>query len=155
MLLLAGWLQSPDFGIGLGARSSKCRSSAWRQVRLQRISALLHNGSPTYTNLYWPGGSPQTASDYPLHGGFLDIYGLLFDIGGGRVVDLWSNGDLSGTGNGPIDYGAAVATQARAMDYVSNGVSIGPEPSAFVLLGIGLAGMLAWRRDPLRSRLNR
>ena len=33
-----------------------------------------------------------SASDYPPHGGFLDIYGLMFNIGGGRVVDFWSNG---------------------------------------------------------------
>ena len=42
-----------------------------------------NNGFLTYDNLFWPGGSPQTASDYPPHGGFLDIYGLMFNIGGG------------------------------------------------------------------------
>ena len=57
-----------------------------------------------------------------MHGGILDIYGLLFDIGGGRVVDLWSNGDFSGTGAGPIDYGVAVATHDTALDYVGGGV---------------------------------
>ena len=56
------------------------------------------NGFLTYDNLFYPGGSPQTGSDYPLQGGFLDVYGLLFNIGGGRVADFWSNGDLSGTG---------------------------------------------------------
>src|SRR5580692_9287341 len=55
------------------------------------------DGFLTYDNLFWPGGSPPTASDYTVHGGFLDIYGLLFNIGGGRVVDFWSNGDFSGT----------------------------------------------------------
>src|SRR6478752_4743005 len=45
-----------------------------------------NNGFLTYDNLFYPSGSPATASDYPVHGGFLDIYGLLFDIGGGRVV---------------------------------------------------------------------
>src|SRR6478672_8551785 len=49
-----------------------------------------NNGFLTYDNLFYPSGSPATASDYPVHGGFLDIYGLLFDIGGGRVVDFWS-----------------------------------------------------------------
>jgi hypothetical protein len=55
------------------------------------------NGVLTYDNLFWPRGLPPTASDYMVHSGFLDIYGLLFDIGDGRVVDLWSNGDFSGT----------------------------------------------------------
>jgi hypothetical protein len=103
------------------------------------------NGFLTYDNLYYPGGSPQTASDYPPHGGFLDIYGLMFGIGGGRYVDFWSNGDTSGTGTGPVNYGVAVATADRALDYVG-GVSVSPEPSALVLLGSGLAGLLVWRR---------
>lgn len=103
----------------------------------------VNNGFLTYDNLYWPGGSPQTASDYPPHGGFVDIYGLMFDIGGGTVVDFWSNGDVSGTGQ--IDYGVGVATAATALDYVG-GAAITPEPSALALLGIGLAGILIWRR---------
>jgi PEP-CTERM motif len=110
------------------------------------------NGFLTYDNLFWPGGSPQTASDYPLHGGFLDIYGLMFDIGGGRVVDFWSNGDLSGTGTGHIDYGVAVATHDTALDYVGGGVSVTPEPSALSLLGSGLLGVLLWRRRASRQR---
>lgn len=80
------------------------------------------NGFLTYDNLVYPGGSPATASDYPVHGGFLDIYGLLFTIGNGQVVDVWSNGDFTGTGTGPIDYGVGVATSATALDYVGGGV---------------------------------
>jgi PEP-CTERM motif-containing protein len=111
-----------------------------------------NNGFLTYDNLFYPSGSPQTASDYPLHGGFLDIYGLLFDIGDGRVVDFWSNGDLSGTGTGDIDYGVAVATHDTSLDYVSGGVSAIPEPSALVVLSSGLIGMLLWRRPLARQR---
>ncbi len=111
-----------------------------------------NNGFLTYDNLFWPGGSPQTASNYPLHGGFLDIYGLMFDIAGGRVVDLWSNGDLSGTGTGHIDYGVAVATPDTALDYVHGGVSVVPEPSAVALLASGLLGILVWRRRSARQR---
>src|SRR5450432_3257085 len=111
-----------------------------------------NNGFLTYDNLFYPGGSPPTASDYPVHGGFLDIYGLLFDIGGGRVVDFWSNGNFSGTGTGPIDYGVAVATHDTSLNYVAGGVSVTPEPSAFGLLGSGLLGMLVWRRRASRQR---
>ena len=105
------------------------------------------NGFLTYDNLFYPGGSPPTSSDYQVHGGFLDIYGLMFDIGGGRVVDFWSNGDYSGTGNGPIDYGVAVATPSTSLNYVSDSVSVSPEPGALGLLGSGLAAMLFWRRS--------
>ncbi len=109
------------------------------------------NGFLTYDNLLYPGGSPQSGSDYPFFGGFLDVYGLLFNIGGGRVVDFWSNGDPSGSGH--PDYGVALATSASALDYVGGGVSASPEPGAVFLLGGGLFGMLVWRRyaRPVRS----
>ena len=116
------------------------------------VAAGQDHGSLSYDNLYYPTGSPQTASDYPLHGGFLDIYGLLFNIGGGRVVNIWSNGDLSGTGTGSVDYGVSVATANTVLDYVDGGVSITPEPGTLALLGSGLLGMLVWRRRASRSR---
>jgi hypothetical protein len=102
-----------------------------------------NNGFLTYDNLFWPGGSPQTASDYPPHGGFLDIYGLMFNIGGGRVVDFWSNGIFGGT---TADYGVAVARPDLALDYVGGGVtgvataSI-PEPAAWAMMLVGFAGI--------------
>ncbi len=115
------------------------------------VAAGLPHGFLSYDNLYYPGGSPQTATDYPLHGGFLDIYGLLFDIGGGRVGSVWSNGDLSGTGTGSIDYGVAVASPEASLDYVSGGASVTPEPASLALFGVGLLGMLIWRRRAARS----
>jgi len=105
-----------------------------------------NGGFLTYDNLFWPNGSPPTASDYPLHGGALDIYGLMFSIGDGKYVDLWSNGDISGSGIGPI-YGAAVANHDQAFDYVG-AVAAVPEPGTFAMLGSGLmlVGLYGVRR---------
>lgn len=105
-------------------------------------------GFITFDNLLWPGGAPATASDYPATGGFLDIYGLMFRIGNGRVVDLWSNGIFGPPGSAPSLYGVAVATTDSMLDYVDTGVSAVPEPasSALFLAGLGLLGMTLRRR---------
>ncbi len=43
-------------------------------------------GFLTYDNLFWPNGTPPTASDFDGAGGFLDIYGLMFNLGGNTVA---------------------------------------------------------------------
>ena len=109
------------------------------------------DGSLSFDNLFYPAGSPQTADTYPFHGGPFDIYGLLFDIGGGKVVDFWSNGVLPGTNF--VDYGVAVATSASALDYVGNGVQVTPEPSTLSLFAVSMIGLLFWKRSALKDLL--
>jgi hypothetical protein len=99
-----------------------------------------HPPSLTYDNLFWPGGSPVTATGYPFSGGFFDIYGMMFDIGNNEVAGLWSIGNHNGSGAGPI-YGVDVATANGALDYQRSGLTPSPEPGTFVMLGSGLLGL--------------
>ncbi len=81
------------------------------------------------------------------------IDGLMFNFGGGKVVHFWSNGDFSGTGTGPADYGVAVATQAMALDYVGGlAIAAVPEPPTYALImaGLGALGCIARRRKPIQ-----
>jgi hypothetical protein len=104
----------------------------------------------SYDNLFYPAGSPQAASDYPFHGGFFDIYGLVFTLDDGNAVNLWSNGDFGG---GAI-YGAAVTDGETVLDYTENPVALAavPEPAtwALMLAGFGLVGAAMRRRHAAR-----
>lgn len=102
----------------------------------------VNNGFLTYDNLFWPGGAPPTASDFAGAGGFLDIYGLMFSIGAGRVVDLFDNGVDAFTGIDYGGFGVGVATSDVALDYVANGVTAStPEPSTWAMMILGFAGL--------------
>ena len=106
-----------------------------------------NNGFLTYDNLFWPGGAPVTAPDFDGAGGFLDIYGLLFKIGGtapvGAVVDLFDNGvSASGEDLGVSGFGVAVATAGMSLDYVPGDVTAtAPESSTWAMMILGFAGL--------------
>jgi hypothetical protein len=102
----------------------------------------MSNGFVTYDNLFWPGGAPATASDFDGAGGFLDIYGLAFTIGGGVVVDLFNNGVGADTHIPYGGFGVVVASADNALDYVSAGVAAStPEPSTWAMMVLGFAGL--------------
>jgi hypothetical protein len=105
-----------------------------------------NQGRVTYDNLFWPGGSPATASGdqwAEYKGGYFDIYGLLFEIEGGYTVNFWNVQNN--------DYGLAVATAAEQFDYVRSGVSMVPEidpngVGSVLALVAGCLGLLERRR---------
>ena len=101
----------------------------------------ISTGFITYDNLFWPGGASPTAFTFDGSGSVFDIYGLMFGIGGGRVVDLFSNG--VGNGQGDAVFGVVVATPDTALDTsVSGGISLStPEPSTWAMMILGFAGL--------------
>jgi hypothetical protein len=105
-----------------------------------------HGAGISYDNLFYPNGSPIVCPDYPGAGGFLDVYGVMFTLGNGYIVDLWSNGVLPGA-SGPIYYGVAVIDpNNKLVDYQA---AI-PEPSSLCLVTLGLLGAIGWRRRTAR-----
>lgn len=102
----------------------------------------------SYDNLYYPGGSPQTASDYPFFGGVLDIYGLVFNLAGGDSVNLWSNGDVPGAG---LNYGVGVTDGTSVLDYAQPvSLTAVPELRTWSMMLFGFVGIgLAIRRRSL------
>ena len=73
----------------------------------------ISRGFITYDNLFWPGEASATAFNIPGAGALLDIYGLMFTIGSGTAVDLFSNG--VGFGHGGL-FGVVIATSDAALD---------------------------------------
>lgn len=129
--------------------------------RTNLIVANTPDGAPvvTYDDLFYADGSPltclwyypdgTTAAKYPFAGGYFDIYGVLFELGDGSLVDLWSNGAMPGLG---LNYGAILFAPA-AEDYAVlasqfNGVMVRvPEPDFLWLFGAAVLGLFAWRRS--------
>lgn len=100
----------------------------------------------SYDDLFYPNGSPQTATSYPFSGGVLDIYGLIFTLANGDAVNLWSNGNVPGAG---LNYGVGVTNGTDVLDYQSPvSLTAVPEPAtwAMMLVGFAAAGFTLRRR---------
>lgn len=110
----------------------------------------------SYDDTFYPGGnSPHNCADYPFFGGEFDVYGVAFDVAGGYVGVLWSDGNMPGAGQ---VYAAADGNATTFLDYpnpgganpalpvgvpVSLATTATPEPASSFLIGIGLFGMAA------------
>jgi hypothetical protein len=117
----------------------------------------LDSNALTYSNLFYPGGAPDTCND-GLLGGYLDVFGMLLTLNNGDDVEVWS--DSGGPNNSAI-YGIAVAgpvsvdeTEVEtALDYIGGGLTMTvPEPASILLLGTAMLGALGFSQ---RSRDNR
>lgn len=111
------------------------------------------NGVTTYSDLFYVGGSPQTCWDYPFAGGFLDPYGVMFTLGNGDVVDLFSFGSIFVPTMSPVylQYGFEVIDPSNGgnlLDAEFGGVHAAvPEPGFLWLFGAAVLGLFAWRRS--------
>lgn len=115
----------------------------------------------SYDNLFYPNGSPLVCppippSPYTFSGGFLDIYGVMFTLGNGNLVSLWSDGvvppGFAGTAGG-LTYGLSVFTPTGSGGYVKGSTQFAgvtasvPTPHFMWLFGVVLIGLFAWRRS--------
>lgn len=114
------------------------------------------NDGFSYDDTFYPAGnSPHNCADYPFFGGKFDVYGVTFDVAGGYVGDLWSDGNIPGAG---LIYAAGDGNATTILDdpnptganpALPVGVPVAlvtsaiPEPGSVFLFGIGLLGVVA------------
>lgn len=107
----------------------------------------------SYDDTFYPAAnSPNNCSDYPFYGGFFDVYGVAFNIAGGYVGALWSDGNIPGVG---LTYAAGDANATTLLNLpnpdganqsepvgVAGSLSVAPEPGTSLMLGMGLLSLV-------------
>jgi hypothetical protein len=84
----------------------------------------------SYDDLFFSGGnSPADCPGYPFSGGDFDILGVAFNVTGGYVGEIFSNGNFPGY-SGPV-YAAADANSTTVLDNPNSGGTL-PEPVGVV-----------------------
>jgi hypothetical protein len=84
----------------------------------------------SYDDLFFPAGnSPADCPGYPFFGGDFDILGVAFNVAGGYVGELFSDGNFPGY-SGPV-YAAADANSTTELDNPNASGTL-PEPTGVV-----------------------
>jgi hypothetical protein len=97
--------------------------------------------SLSYDNALYPAGTTVICDGFG-PGGQLDVFGLLFTLGNGDVLNLWSDGTGTPVANAPGIYGFSIADGTQSYGYVFEGVSFAtPEPSTWAMMALGFAGL--------------
>ncbi|MBW7924146.1 MAG: hypothetical protein H3C59_05315 [Burkholderiaceae bacterium] len=115
-------------------------------------------GLNSYDNLFYADGSPLVCppvgpTPYEFYGGFLDIFGVLFTLGNGDLVHLWSDGVTTKGAFGPdwpggLTFGLNVYTPSdggynlKSQQFAGAFAAV-PEPGIMWLFGAALLGLLA------------
>ncbi|MBV8896186.1 MAG: PEP-CTERM sorting domain-containing protein [Acidobacteriaceae bacterium] len=106
----------------------------------------------SYDDTFYPAAdSPNNCADYPFYGGYFDVYGVAFNVAGGFVGALWSDGVIPGAG---LVYAAGDSNATTLLDLpnpqgdnhsapvgVPGGLTVSPEPGSLYMLAIGLLGV--------------
>ena len=117
-------------------------------------SFSIFSAGMSYDDLYYPGGSPGVATNYPFGGGVLDIYGVLFNLDDGHYVNLWSNGVAPGS---VLNYGVAVSNTDTRLDEVDGfqvSITPVPEPATWAMMVAGFGAIGGAMRLRKRAKAN-